>query len=278
MIAVERLAICIRLRSMEIKKSNADGISVANLKAIVPFCEGVFKGCTKFPIALSSVDADDLQRAKRELGMGDGAGSKKGRITSIRNKESSIDDNIETLVDTDGEDEENRIKNIRSNARLGSFGFDKEHGGNISEKKKQITSVKLTVEKIGFKDESWDFVDPQVVAYVVEADKIRGVQINSGVADKHEGKYYLFDKVLEMQQSLEAIVPGSAVVFEFRHFKADKKKLSTKCWAFIEREDLKEGPLVLELYKKPVDLRRKKLSLFTVKPLYLHMDVALDKK
>jgi hypothetical protein len=276
MITAERLAICMRLRSMEIKKSSDDGISVANLKALVPVCDGVFKGCTKFPIALSSVDPDNLARAKRELNMGEGAGSKKGRIiSSSGNKDKYFDDNIETLVDEEDEDEENRIKNIRDNAKLGSFGFNKDKGNDNSEKKN--TSVKLAIEKIGFKDESWEFVDPQISAYVVEAGKVKGVQVNSGVAANHEGKYYVFDQTLEMHQKLEAILPGSAIVFEFKHFKKEKKKLSTKCWAFVDREDLKEGPQVLELYKKPVDPRRKKLSLFTVKPLYLHVHVSLEK-
>ncbi len=40
---------------------------------------------------------------------------------------------------------------------------------------------------------------------------------------------------------------GSAIFFEFRHYKAAKSKVSTKCWAFLEREDLKEGHHVLEL-------------------------------
>jgi hypothetical protein len=69
---------------------------------------------------------------------------------------------------------------------------------------------------------------------------------------------------------------GSAIIFEFRHFKKEKSKISVKCWAFLEREELKPGEHVLELYKKPVDLKRKKLSLFTVKPLYLHLDMAID--
>jgi hypothetical protein len=46
-----------------------------------------------------------------------------------------------------------------------------------------------------------------------------------------------------------------------------QSKMSTKCWAFLEREDLKEGIHLLELYKKPIDVKRKKLSLLSVKAL-----------
>ena len=42
-------------------------------------------------------------------------------------------------------------------------------------------------------------------------------------------------------------------------------------------QEIKAGPHVLELYKKPTDLKRKKLSLLTVKPLYLHITIELAK-
>ncbi len=40
---------------------------------------------------------------------------------------------------------------------------------------------------------------------------------------------------------------------------------------------MRAGAQVLELYKKPTDLKRKKLSLLTVKPLYLHITIELVK-
>ena len=62
-------------------------------------------------------------------------------------------------------------------------------------------------------------------------------------------------------------------MFEFKHFKEGKKKISTKCWAFLEREDLKEGRHLLELYKKPTDLKRKRMSVLSIKELYLNVRV-----
>ena len=44
----------------------------------------------------------------------------------------------------------------------------------------------------------------------------------------------------------------------------------------MRAQDVREGPHVLELYKKPTDLKRKKLSLMTVKPLYLHIKLHLS--
>jgi len=37
-------------------------------------------------------------------------------------------------------------------------------------------------------------------------------------------------------------------------------------------DELKEGPIALELYRKPTDPKRKKLRLHTIKPLYLHLN------
>lgn len=242
---------------------------MANLKALVPVAETVFKGCSKFPIAMGSVDPDDLSAAKRALSMGEcaGSGSSKGRSVLAPNK--SID-KIETICD----DDENNIRKTKSVTRTGTFGFSVADNG---EEVKRPTKIKFALDRIGFKDEQWEFVDPKISMYVVEAGRAKGVQVDSGVAAKHDGKYFVFDETVTMTQNLESVMPGSAIIFEFRHFKKDKKKMSTKCWAFIEREDLKEGSQVLELYKKPVDPRRKSLSLFTVKPLYLHLSVQLPK-
>lgn len=41
-------------------------------------------------------------------------------------------------------------------------------------------------------------------------------------------------------------------------------------------EIIKSGPLVLELYQKPMDPKKKRINLFTVKPLYLHLELHLQ--
>ena len=46
----------------------------------------------------------------------------------------------------------------------------------------------------------------------------------------------------------------------------------------MEMDEIKAGPLNLEVYKKPAIYRRnKKPSLLTVKPLYLHLDLMLER-
>uniref|UniRef100_A0A6I8N5A9 Axin interactor, dorsalization associated n=1 Tax=Ornithorhynchus anatinus TaxID=9258 RepID=A0A6I8N5A9_ORNAN len=78
--------------------------------------------------------------------------------------------------------------------------------------------------------------------------------------------------------SFPARVPGAAIFFEFKHYKPKKRFTSTKCFAFMEMDEIKPGPIVIELYKKPTDFKRKKLQLLTKKPLYLHLHQTLHKE
>lgn len=41
---------------------------------------------------------------------------------------------------------------------------------------------------------------------------------------------------------------GSAIVFEFKHFKPKGEYISTKGWSFLELDEIKAGPAVLEMY------------------------------
>ena len=40
---------------------------------------------------------------------------------------------------------------------------------------------------------------------------------------------------------------GAAIFFEFKHFKPKKKTKSTKCFSFLEMDEIKEGKVFLEL-------------------------------
>ena len=40
---------------------------------------------------------------------------------------------------------------------------------------------------------------------------------------------------------------GTAIFFEFKHFKPKRKQISTKCWTFMEMDEIKAGPACLEL-------------------------------
>eukprot|EP00287_Rhodomonas_sp_CCMP768_P023059 CAMPEP_0202827256 /NCGR_PEP_ID=MMETSP1389-20130828/14149_1 /ASSEMBLY_ACC=CAM_ASM_000865 /TAXON_ID=302021 /ORGANISM="Rhodomonas sp., Strain CCMP768" /LENGTH=240 /DNA_ID=CAMNT_0049500633 /DNA_START=96 /DNA_END=818 /DNA_ORIENTATION=+ len=140
---------------------------------------------------------------------------------------------------------------------------------------KKVTVVQVTVDKIGLKDYSV-YVDPIIAVSIVSGGKIVEGTQETNVSTRREQQHILFGDVIRLKQPFEAILPGAAIFFEFKHFKAAKEKLSTKCWAFLEREDLHEGDHVLELYKKPTDFKRKKLSLLTVKQLYLSIHIKFE--
>ncbi|RUS83157.1 hypothetical protein EGW08_009104 [Elysia chlorotica] len=98
---------------------------------------------------------------------------------------------------------------------------------------------------------------------------------NTPVASKKTESEIIFDKKVYIQKAVESLPPGFAIFFEFKHYKPKKRTISTKCWTLIEHDELKEGNLVLEIYKKPTDYSRKALKLFSVKPHYLHLHLSL---
>lgn len=98
------------------------------------------------------------------------------------------------------------------------------------------------------------------------------------VASRKEDTYVHFNVDIELQKHVEKLTKGAAIFFEFKHYKPKKRFTSTKCFAFMEMDEIKPGPIVIELYKKPTDFKRKKLQLLTKKPLYLHLHQSLHKE
>ncbi|XP_041468575.1 axin interactor, dorsalization-associated protein-like [Lytechinus variegatus] len=137
------------------------------------------------------------------------------------------------------------------------------------------TGLSIHIEKIGLKD-STSYLDPFITVSVKD---LAGVDVmksqDTPVATKREDQYVIYKANVELQKPLEKLPKGTAVFFEFKHYKAKKRTISCKCFAFMEMDEIKNGPLVIELYRKPTDFKRKKLSLLTSKPLYLHLNLNL---
>ena len=55
---------------------------------------------------------------------------------------------------------------------------------------------------------------------------------------------------------------GSAVVLELRHYKQKEKKMSTRCWSFMEKDSVRPGLFGLPLAAKPADAKRRKVKLY----------------
>lgn len=142
------------------------------------------------------------------------------------------------------------------------------------------TTVEIAIDRIGLKDAEV-YIDPFIDVTVVRPGGAQmGAKQATPGATNRQPPYIHFNVSVHLQHTLEDMEEGSAVIFEFVHYKPKKKKNSVRCWCFIERADLKPGQQALELYKKPMKpeaiVNTKKLNLHTVKPLYLHVDVRMS--
>ncbi|XP_069464715.1 axin interactor, dorsalization-associated protein isoform X3 [Ambystoma mexicanum] len=118
-------------------------------------------------------------------------------------------------------------------------------------------------------------------AFPVRVPDLNGIDLtpvqDTPVASRKEDTYVHFNVDIDIQKHVEKLTKGAAIFFEFKHYKPKKRFTSTKCFAFMEMDEIKPGPIVIELYKKPTDFKRKKLQLMTKKPLYLHLHQTLLK-
>ncbi|XP_061174465.1 axin interactor, dorsalization-associated protein B-like [Saccostrea echinata] len=138
----------------------------------------------------------------------------------------------------------------------------------------KVLTVKI--ERIGLKDAT-QYIEPYITVSVRDAT---GTELTASqdtpVATKKENKSIVFNEEVHIQKSIESLPNGFSIFFEFKHFKPKKNMISTKCWAFMEKDEVKEGPVALELYQKPADYKRKNIKLLTVKPLYLHLKIIFN--
>ncbi|KAK3580872.1 hypothetical protein CHS0354_032933 [Potamilus streckersoni] len=134
----------------------------------------------------------------------------------------------------------------------------------------------IRIEKIGLKDAT-QYIDPHIQVSVKDSQgsDLTSLQ-DTPVAIAKEDNYVIFNMDVHIQKSIDSLPPGYAIFFEFQHYKPKKQTVSTRCWAFMEQDEIKDGPAVLELYKKPTNFKRKGLKLLTVKPLFLHLKLFLN--
>mmetsp|Transcript_42275 Transcript_42275/g.111806 ORF Transcript_42275/g.111806 Transcript_42275/m.111806 type:complete len:293 (+) Transcript_42275:102-980(+) len=137
------------------------------------------------------------------------------------------------------------------------------------------TVVALRIDKIGLKD-AQDYIDPFVTIIVADAKTNILDTHDTPVARERKAVHVMFNHQVYLNISLEDMQrQQAAIFFEFKHYKPKKKKVSTRCWAFMELNELKQDmEIVLEIYHKPCDLKKKSLKLHTEKPLYLHLSAS----
>jgi len=135
--------------------------------------------------------------------------------------------------------------------------------------------LRVTVDRVDFKA-SQSFIEPVVAIRVVDK---KGVSIepehSTSEAANKSGASIHFGSSVNIQTPVNRMSPGCAIVFELRHYKPLRKKVSVRVWSFMDLEEFreKEGAVALEIYAKPVDylMRPRSLRLFSRKPLYFHV-------
>ncbi|TMW65741.1 hypothetical protein Poli38472_008383 [Pythium oligandrum] len=135
----------------------------------------------------------------------------------------------------------------------------------------------IQIVKVGLKD-AVAYVNPTIVVSVHDKDGKSMEEAKETSVGKSDGAQHIaFGKndVIQLETSLERMQErGGAVFFEFYHYKAKKRKKSCRCWALLELDELRNAStLALELYQKPMDPKRKRINLFTVKDLFLHVQL-----
>lgn len=144
-------------------------------------------------------------------------------------------------------------------------------------KRAGVTTASIVIEKIGLKDAE-TYIDPRITITLVDGkgQPVGPVQ-ETPPSNVHQDKYIQIGRTCHIQKMVEDFQEGYALFFEFKHYKPKKNKVSTRCYAFMEKDELKQGPVTLELYKKPTDFTKKNPALFSIKPLYLHLRVSLHR-
>lgn len=56
-----------------------------------------------------------------------------------------------------------------------------------------------------------------------------------------------YESVILFSKLNSIFLLGAAIFFEFKHYKPKKRFTSTKCFAFMEMDEIKPGPIVIEL-------------------------------
>ena len=67
------------------------------------------------------------------------------------------------------------------------------------------------------------------------------------VAIQRESTHISFGESVLVRTPVEEIPGGAAIFFEFKHYKPKKRSDSTKCFSFMEMDEVKPGKAVLEM-------------------------------
>lgn len=159
--------------------------------------------------------------------------------------------------------------------------FDSKTGGTLLPFKRfqAQTNISITLLKIRLQDPH-QYIEPFICVSVKDSlgQAIRGVAPQDiPYSTKIDDEFVYFNQVVHLQLPLEALQSAEAAIFlEFKHYKVKKSKQSVKCWSMLEMDELNAVngvEMPLEIYQKPTDFKKKKLTLLTNKAYYLYVHI-----
>mmetsp|Transcript_14744 Transcript_14744/g.36779 ORF Transcript_14744/g.36779 Transcript_14744/m.36779 type:complete len:300 (-) Transcript_14744:97-996(-) len=238
---IGKLASALKFRIQELQASSDKGVGLAGMKAIKVHMKDIIVTDASFPLAWLKPES----------------------ILGVTPTEDEPEPEQEQYERDDGplpNRTDGTLRGPPTNARRGDL------------------LLSVFIEKWGFKDTT-AFVEPRVVVSVRDkaGESVEAIQ-ETPVAKSNTHTHVFFENTVYIQTPLNKLAHGSAIFFEFRHWKAKKQKKSCKAYCFMEMDEIKSGPVTLEIYKKPADYGRKKApGLLSVKPLYLHLDLLVER-
>eukprot|EP00798_Chlamydomonas_sp_ICE-L_P032541 gene32541-17258_t len=249
---IGKLASALKVRAQELSSGDERSIKLNGMKDVKPYMKEIIVTDSEFPLA--GLDPEAI------LGV------------------DPIEDNTpEMLMDT-GMGEMEYEDEVEGPGVPGDrFGQDGTLRGPPGELKRGDTVLAIFIEKWGLKL-AQPFVDPRVLVSVrgPRGDSLETLQ-ETPIAKRTTHTYCFFENTVYIQTPLNQLPDGAGIFFEFRHWKAKKHKKSVWCYCFLEMDEIKNGPITLEVYRKPANYQRNKNpELLTVKALYLHLDLVLD--
>lgn len=110
------------------------------------------------------------------------------------------------------------------------------------------------------------------------------LESHPGVSNADAGCIEFKEQKIRMKTPLRQFPPGSVLFLEIKQWKAEKQRFSTVAWAFVDTELMIDagpvcsrvrcGPMILPLFKKPMDTSLQKLKRLGGRTVVLHMRVA----
>jgi hypothetical protein len=106
----------------------------------------------------------------------------------------------------------------------------------------------IGVDKIGIKNPQELFQPYITISLRNNKGELMEEMHETCYSSKFQGNHIIFNsELIKITTPVSELPPGAAVFFELSHYKPSKRKISIKCFAFMEQDEFKKGQIALEL-------------------------------